>query len=313
MGEPLSQAEQETEDSSLWYSQKSPVRSGSPSSLTEPGISEEDDLDYFDGLLANNHALVWGGMGTGKSATRLVLRSTNSSLGRLVVEYVNRSVQIRSPEQLADKLSGLIMRAGLSLLDSSGLTAEQMLEDRGNPISSLRALVTNVRSVVKQPVIVLVDGVDVDMDGDWVKTIYQRVRPFLTPSFLEMAGINFKMFLPLEAKDRIEGLPGLRRYFDTDKLKSFSLIWNANTLLEMLRARLNRVQCVSLDDISTDSAGMPFRLEDNLIKMALRAGGPPRAMLRLGWHTIATHVKRTDYYENYRLTEHDFRAACAQI
>lgn len=312
VGVPLSQAEQEVEDSSRWYS-TSPVRPGSQLYQTEPGIADEEDLDYFDDLLANNHALVWGGMGTGKSATRLVLRSTNSSLGRLVVEYVNRSVQVRSPEQLADSLSGLIMRAGMKLPDSSDFSAKQILEDRGNPIASLSALVNNVRSVIKQPIIVLVDGVDVDMDGNALETIYQKIKPILTRDFLEMAGINFKMFLPLEARDRIEGLPGLRRFFDTDRLKSFSLTWNANTLLEMLRSRLNRVQCVSLDDISADSVGMPFRLEDELIRMALTADGPPRAMLRLGWHTVATHVKRTDFYENYRLTEQDFRAACTQI
>ena len=315
--EPLTQAEDENADSSRWYSGKCPVI---PSSWRSPADSknlEDDDLDYFDDLSANPHALVWGHMGAGKSATKLILKAATAGQGTVVTEYRGSLIVKSRPDQYVDRMIGLIMRAALPLMDEMNLPPAVLLATHSDPIASLITLVSGIAAFTHRPVFILIDNLDVSLDdqADMVETAYQRIKPFLTPGLLDIPGLFLKIFLPEDAQCRIIGaLPDLKRRFDTDRLKSFSLSWTANALLEMLHTRLNLVtSTVSLDEISSNEEGMPFALEEALVERALQQSGPPRALLRLVQHMIAARVRHDRFETEYRLTLRDLDDACAEI
>lgn len=161
-------------------------------------------------------------------------------------------------------------------------------ENSRSPLFLWQSFMRLVRQVGLTDVCVLIDEVD---ERPPLTDNPDFVADFLTPlladlDIMEADDTAFKLFLPADLQTELHRRPGVR----VDRLPTRSIIWNDESLAELLRQRLVVFSDTRVSDFEElcepDCAAL---LHTNLIKAA---SGAPRNLIELCDSLIVTHARR---------------------
>jgi hypothetical protein len=187
----------------------------------------------------------------------------------------------------------------------ANLLAQDVDEVSLNELSPTRLLkkfrdLTN--KVGFEAIFILVDNIDglpeTDNDPQASATL---LRPLIgTAALMNLPGIFFKLFLPLETKSLIEQCQ--YKAFRRGHINSIVVEWTHERLLRILRKRLagataNKHKITSLDRLC--EAGLRGKIDNKLVALA----DTPRELLVLAGDLLKIHIHRS--YDNVYITGED--------
>jgi hypothetical protein len=177
------------------------------------------------------------------------------------------------------------------MLSSPLASAWQQTHGRGAPFgqnstlaSILNGLQPHLTGIGIDTMYVLVDGVDGYIQTQSLANLEILVRPLLNTLLLfSHSYIVWKFFLPSELTDLVQTSLGYQK----GRLEVVSIQWNAPSLIQLLRQRIEWASNSRIHDIARlcdQQLLNTVNVELELVHMALRHTrlGPPRALLDLG-------------------------------
>ncbi|MBL8152797.1 MAG: hypothetical protein JNM70_01335 [Anaerolineae bacterium] len=304
----LRKAEDEEGDLVSYYLENV-IYTGFPRMDSYPPCTDEDQPrgDRFFDLLINEHSILFAHWGEGKTASCLSLKRNIQERDEAdVIEYYNfpnRDQPIPVEEHAYFILDKVVkLPAYAAMFPAQSIDWSRPLEELGRICNEL-----------KRPVFVLVDQIEENLGPEaTVPQMERMIAELFHANLWGLPNLYFKFFVHISLVRKVQ------TYYVVDSggfdQQPFFICWDERQLAAFIENRLREVTNGSTDldavALTPDAKGQPFRLQDEVIDLALQGKrGAPRQLMRIINGAIQEHLRLDPDVDRFQISREVFERA----